>query len=120
MRDKIERLTAQQRIDFDAKSRIRKGLQRKKGESLEFVFDRGDLSIAGWVCTIFWKKNKADSVVGTRVITPTDGEWSGFLTTTETASLPTGLYYLTAKLTNATTLEEEQHERRFNIVDEWA
>jgi len=94
--------------------------QRKKGESIGFSFDRGDLSIDGWICTVSWKKFKKDALIGSKLITPTDGVWEGFLTTSETASLSAGLHYLIAKMENLTTLEEETREDRFNITENWA
>lgn len=95
-------------------------IQIRKGEHLPFSFDRGGETIEGWVCTISWKKFPADAAIASRVITPTDCVWSGFLTSTETAGLDTGLYYLTAKLTNAADDEEEQPSVRFGVTEAWA
>ncbi len=95
----------------------------RKGESLDFVFDRGGDSIAGWICTIEVKTFPADtSVISPRVIAPIDGKWPGFLTSTETDTLEIGDYRLIGKLTNATTDEEEQQTElnRVNVTDAWA
>lgn len=94
----------------------------RKGGSLPFVFDRKGLTVEGWICTIHVKEFKQDVSLLTRVI-PLDGksQWSGFLTSTETDSLPDPvLYRLIAILTNATTDEEEQVPVRFQLNEAWA
>ena len=93
----------------------------RKGESLPFTFDRGDESIAGWTCTIKVKEYDEDTALITKIITPTDGQWKGFLTGTETATLTEGnTYRIVAVLTNATTDEAEQVEARFSLTASWA
>lgn len=92
----------------------------RQGESLPFVFDRGDESIDGWICTIEVKNFTGDPADISRVITPEGGEWPGFLTSSETSLLAVGLYRLIGVLTNSSTDEEEQVILRFNITDSWA
>jgi len=92
----------------------------KQGESYPFVFDRGDESITGWICTIYLKKFPSDEAVLSRVIAPVDEEWSGFLTQAETKGLDVDHYMLIGKLTNSTTDEEEQKLNRFNVAKVWA
>lgn len=92
----------------------------KQGESFDFEFDRGTESIDGWVCTIFLKKFPADTTILERVITPVNEKWTGFLTQDETKDLDISHYTLIGKLTNATTDEEEQDTRRFNVAKVWA
>ena len=93
----------------------------KQGESFDFSFTLDDVtaSIDGWVCTIFVKVYPDDTPPINRVITPTDNVWSGFLTQTETAALPVGLHYLSAKLTKASTDEEQHKENRFQVSKNW-
>ena len=95
----------------------------RKGESLNFVFDRDGESIDGWICTISVKTFPADtSAISPRVITPVGRTWPGFLTSTETDTLAIGDYRLIGLLTNATTNEEEQETEfnRFNVTEAWA
>lgn len=92
----------------------------REGESLPFVFDRGDESIEGWVCTIEVKKFPGDTSSLTRVIPAVGNSWPGFLTSAETSGLAIGTYRLIGVLTNTTTGEEEQVPLRFNITDSWA
>lgn len=91
------------------------------GESLPFNFDRGDNSIDGWTCTIFVKQRPSDTPFITRVITPIANEWPGFLTQSETAALSPGLYFLSAKLENTLTDEEEviRERSRFKVNSAW-
>jgi len=93
-----------------------------QGESVPFLFDRGGQSIEDWICTIEVKKLPSDAADITRVITPVDGAWPGFLTSTETTALSLGLYRLNGILTNSTTDEEEQvtQTTRFKVGDSWA
>lgn len=94
---------------------------RRKGASIPFEFDRDDESIDGWICTIKVKQFDDDTALISRVITPTDETWSGFLTATETDTLTAGITYrFFAILTNATTDEEEQIETRFHLTASWA
>jgi hypothetical protein len=91
------------------------------GESVPFSFTLKDetASIDGWVCTISLKQLPADVAILSRVVAPTDQVWTGFLTQTETVGLATGLYYLHAKLTKASTDEEQVKEKRFRITEGW-
>lgn len=93
-----------------------------QGESVPFLFDRGGQSIEDWICTIEVKKLPSDVASITRVITPVDGAWPGFLTSTETSALALGLFRLNGILTNPTTDEEEQvtQTTRFKVGDNWA
>ena len=98
----------------------------RKGGSLPFQFDRGGESISGWICTINVKQLPTDVASISRVITPTNNVWSGFLTSTETDALSnaTGnsLWWLVGILTNASTGEEEQIASgsvRFNLTQSW-
>lgn len=92
----------------------------KKGESLPFVFDRGDESIENWICTIEVKEFTGDTSLITRVIPPVNNTWPGFLTSAETGTLSTKMFRLIGVLTNSVTDEEEQVVLRFNITDSWA
>lgn len=93
-----------------------------QGESLPFQFDRGGQSIENFVCTIEVKMIPSDVSSITRVITPVDDAWPGFLTSTETSALSLGLYRLLGILTNSSTDEEEQvtQTTRFKVGDSWA
>lgn len=92
----------------------------KPGKSLPFDFDRGGQDISGWTCTIEVKQFPDDVAAISRVITPTDGVWAGYLTATETAALGTGQWRILAQLSNTTTDEKEVIEKRFNIGVGWA
>lgn len=94
------------------------------GESLPFLFDRGENSIDGWICTIFLKVHPDDATILQRVVPPVNNQWPGFLTQSETNSLtPSGItpYYLIAKLTNSSTDEEEiiTEDSRFWVSLNW-
>ena len=92
----------------------------KQGESYAFSFDRGGDDISGWVCAIYVKRYPDDAQSIKRLITATDSVWSGFLTETETATLPVSQQVLIAKLTNATTNEEEIKTAKFYVAKAWA
>lgn len=97
-------------------------IQIRKGEHIPFNFSRGGSSIDGWVCNIVVKKYPDATTAISRTITPTDGAWSGFLTSTEMDTLSTGLYRLVGHLTNATTDEEQQVAEgpvRFQVNRSW-
>lgn len=94
-----------------------------KGESVDFVFDRGGESISGFVCTIFVKEFSSDSAIITRVVEPdSDSEsWSGFLTSSETDLLTPGTTYrFMAVLASATTGEQDEIQTRLSITATWA
>ena len=92
----------------------------RKGGSLPFRFDRGDLTIEGWICNIRVKKFPDDGSSISRLIETRAGGWPGLLTSAETDTLSIGTFRLIGVLTNATTDEEEQILRRFNITESWA
>ncbi len=103
-----------------------KGVLLDAGESLPFSFDRGENSIAGWTCTIFIKQKRSDAddaFISPRVIPPLNGSWPGFITQSESASLPASddYYFLGAKLENVSTDEEEviREQSRFKINNAW-
>ena len=91
----------------------------RQGESLPFVFDRDGEDITGWTCLIEVKMFPDDTAIVSRTIIPEDGQWTGFLTQTETMGLAVGLYYLTAQLSNVGTDEEEQKPTRFQVAKAW-
>jgi len=91
----------------------------KQGESYPFEFDRDGEDISGWVCTINLKQYPDDTPLIKRVITPTDGVWSGTLTNQDTKNLDVGQYLLIGKLTNASTGENEQDIIRFYVSKGW-
>jgi hypothetical protein len=92
----------------------------RAGESLPFSFDRSGASITGWTCQINVKNFPQDTAIIQRTIEPeTSAGWTGFLTSTETAALSNGLFYLIALLDNATTDEEEQVPVRFQVSTPW-
>lgn len=94
----------------------------RKGESLEFQFDRGDRPIDGWVCELQVRQFPDSTAEITRTIPLDDNMvWSGTLTSTETAALSgSGIYRMVGVLTNATTGEQEQVVIRFQLGSTWA
>jgi hypothetical protein len=97
----------------------------RQGESLPFTFDRSGESLTGWTCTIVAKQFPEDAAAIERVIpltTDDDGNavWEGFITQTESAALALGLWYLTGKLENTSTDEEETPPVRFQVTKAWA
>lgn len=97
----------------------------RKGESLDFTFDRDGKTIVDWICTINVRKYPGDASLITRVIPPDNNsrdnpQFKGFLTSTETDGLATGTYRLVGILTNASTDEEEQQNIRFNVTEKWS
>lgn len=93
----------------------------RKGGSLPFVFTPGkDQTTEDFVCTIKVRQFASDSVLISRTITPENGVWSGFLTSTETAALAAATTYrLFAILTNSSTDEEDQIQTRFQVTADW-
>ena len=89
------------------------------GESQDFSFDRDGDTISGWTCTITMKQFPDDVSPISRVITPTNSVWEGFLTTDETSALAGGLWFLTASLVNVTTSEMEQKTVRYDVAPSW-
>lgn len=95
----------------------------RQGEDLEFVFDLDGEDITGWIALIEVKLFPDDAAIISRVIPATGNAWEGFLTSTETAALAVSgasPYYLTGKLTNASTEQERQIPRRFHVTKAWA
>lgn len=91
----------------------------RKGDSLPFDFDRGDEDIDGWICTIQVKRYPTDDPLIERVITPTDGVWSGILSSTDTAILEYGHHFLIGKLEKAETNQAQEIPIRFHVGREW-
>ncbi len=98
----------------------------KKGESLDFVFDRGDKSINGFVCTLNVMQFKGDVPSISRVITPTGNEWAGTITSTEMATLTNApkqnLWWAIGVLVDVTNDKEEQiadGSVRFTLGASW-
>ena len=92
----------------------------RKGSSLDFTFDLDGEDPSGWTCVIKVKQfpDDADSI-SRAIALDTNNQWSGFLTSTETAALANGAWWLIAVLSNATTLEGRQIPERFQIVETW-
>lgn len=94
----------------------------RKGTSFDFVFDRGGLSLDGWILTINVRQFPSDSAFVSRVIAADGTTWPGFLTPAETTALTSGTTYrLTGVQNNASTGEEQQvvDTIRFNVSDAW-
>ena len=88
---------------------------------LPFQFDLDGESITDFICTISVKQRPTGTdQITSREITPTDEVWSGFLTTTEIASLAVGRYELIANIQNATTLEGQEKIKRFQVSAQWS
>ena len=95
----------------------------RAGESLPFTFDLDGASIDGYVLTISVKQFGADvSAITPRIITPTGTTWTGFLTSTETASLTVNTTYrLIGTAVKSSTGEEVQFidDNRFTVTAAW-
>ena len=89
----------------------------RSGESMPFEFDLDGESLDGWILTIGVKARPADaSAITERVIVPDGSRWPGFLTSTETAGLTSGiLYRLIGTAINVSTVEEEQFTQDFRF-----
>ena len=90
------------------------------GESQPFVFDRCELPISGWTCTASLKQFPDDPAIFSRVVPPLNNEWPGIVTTSETNGLAVGLYFLTGKMVNLSTNEQETKTSRFFVTKAWA
>jgi hypothetical protein len=90
-----------------------------RGASYRFAFDRAGDDISGWVCLIELKRFPDDPALISRILQPEGNIWKGVLTPAETGSLDINLYYLTAKLTNATLDEVEEIPSRMRISKAW-
>ena len=108
------------------------------GESLDFVFELSDClengfiynqrydnpssDLSGWICTIEVKRTAGSTPEISRIV-PLDNElaWSGYLTSTETASLSNrgSTYRLIANLVNVTTDEQESIVKVFQLNNPW-
>jgi hypothetical protein len=92
-----------------------------KGGDLPFQFDLDGLPLDGFICTITVKKRpELEDEITPRVIEPTDDLWTGFLTTTEIASLSVGRHELIALIENTNTLEGQQRPKRFFVIDSFS
>lgn len=92
-----------------------------KAGDLPFQFDLDGLSLDGFICTISVKQRPTDTDrITPRVIEPTNELWSGYLTTTEMASLAVGRYELIANIQNSSTLEGQEKIKRFQVVAKWS
>ncbi len=88
---------------------------------LPFQFDLGGLPLDGFTCTISVKQRPTGTdQITPREIEPTLNVWSGFLTTTEIASLAVGRYELIALIVNTTTLEGQEKIKRFQVSARWS
>lgn len=99
----------------------------RKGESLDFSFDRGDESIEDFVCTLNVLQYPGDTPAISRVITPVNNIWSGIITSTETdgltSDITTNQWWAVGVLTKAADDEEEQIAQntvRFDLKEKWA
>jgi len=107
----------------------------RKGESLNFAFDRGGESTDDYVCTLNVLQFPGDTPAISRVIalstntTTGESEWAGFITSTESDALVNStspnanLWWAIGNLVNATTGEEEQIAQgsvRFSLTQAWA
>ena len=95
----------------------------RQGEDLEFVFDLDGEDISDWICLMEVKQFIDDTAIISRLIPPVGRTWPGFLTSTETATLPISgrlPLYITGKLTNSTTNQERQVPKRFHVGPAWA
>jgi len=91
----------------------------RQGGDLKFAFDRDGEDISGYICLIEVKQFPNDTAIISRTIPPVEQTWPGTLTSTETSPLAVGLYWLIAKITNATTDEERQIPERFQVTKAW-
>jgi len=92
----------------------------QQGESLDFCFDRGGNSITGWTCQLTVKLRATSPISIQRNITPTNDKWKGYITKSESEGLDPGTYFMTAKLTNATTDQEEVIVDRLNVSPKYS
>ena len=105
----------------------------KQAESLAFAFDLGInpeteelYSLSGWTCSISVIQFPTGDIYLTRAVTAaedttkgTSGQFSGFLTKTETNALGAGQYALVATMINSTTDEQVQKKIRFQVSKVW-
>lgn len=87
-----------------------------KEGSLPFQFDRGGQSIDGFVCTMSVQIKPGGTVFLSRVIEPTGDEWTGYLTSGETFTLPPGVYRIIGILVSTSTAEQQTLPTRFQVV----
>ena len=90
---------------------VAKSTQIAQGGSMPVTFDRDGESIDGWTCTIYVKQYINDDATIVRQLSvdpecPT--QWSGLLTSADTAQLDVGLWHVFANLKNVTTGEARQ------------
>ena len=94
-----------------------------QGGSLPITFDRDGESIEGWTATIYVKQHIKDdaAIVRQLAVDPDNSlQWSGLLTSADTALLKTGQWHVFANLNNATTGEARQIKAgsiRFEVTE---
>lgn len=101
----------------------------RDGGDLPFVFDRDGEDITGFICTVTVKQFpdvSLSTVVPDFEVEPVGNEWPGSLTPGQTTLLrdssltvTTTPFYLTAKITNATTQESREIPERFQLATSW-
>ncbi len=79
---------------------------RQGDGSLNIVFSRGGLPIAGFICTLYVKQFTSDAAAITRELTAVDTTtWSDLLTIAETVNLKVGQWHAFGVLKDAATGE---------------
>lgn len=100
-----------------------KATQISQGGSLPITFDRDGESIDGWTATIYVKQHINDdaTIVRQLEVDPDNPlQWSGLLTSADTALLSVGLWHVFANLNNASTGEARQVKAgsiRFEVTE---
>ncbi len=89
------------------------------GESVYFVLGLPEEDPNRWTAIISVKNYPGDVEFINREILPSGTAWIGFLTSTETAALTTGTYYLTGTLTNNQDNRVVEQSYRFKIASGW-
>ena len=82
----------------------------KIGGDIEFLFDRGGLSVEGFTCQVQMKQYPDDAPIISFFADadPLNRSWSGRITSPETENLTPGLWHVTAELVNSTTGQQRQ------------
>lgn len=101
----------------------------RDGGDLPFVFDRDGESVEGYVCTVTVKQFPEidlSTIIPDFVVPAVGNEWPGELTPGQTQLLrassltvTTSPFYLTARITNATTNESREVPERFQLATSW-
>ena len=89
------------------------------GESVYFTFSLPDEDPNRWTNVISVKNFPGDVEFISREILASGTIWIGFLTSTETAALTPGNYYLTGTLTNVQEDRVVEQSYRFKIASGW-